>query len=387
MAVSAIARASLLSAVPLHVPSPSQRSAIEAPPGPSLVLAGPGAGKTFCLIERIRYLIEQLDIEPSRICAFTFTNKAADEIATRLSRRLGERAEGVKRRTLHAFCAELLREYGSHVNLAAGFGIADEDYQQTVLRRIAGNGSHHRKTLTRFSVHRLRGDQLYADDARLFLRYEEFLTKRNVVDFDTLVVKAAELLEKTTAAVEIRSRWHALLVDEFQDLNPVQYRVLYALAHEHRHVFAVGDDEQSIYAWAGADPRAFKSFVNDFGITQPVYLRENRRCPRHVFDLARRLIALNPPIFENREVPLADRTSPFDVAAVQFDSDDTEVEWIVNDIASDRALHGHTLGDIAVLYRKHEIGDQLEAALLNAGIPCRLAQGADFERTQCHPNL
>src|SRR6476619_5552131 len=138
VAVSGIAPAPLISAVPPEIPSPSQRAAIEADPGPTLVLAGPGAGKTFCLIERIRFLIEAHEIDATRICAFTFTNKAADEIASRLARRIGSRAEGVKRRTLHAFCAEVLREYGSHVNLAAGFGIADEEYQRTVLRRLVG---------------------------------------------------------------------------------------------------------------------------------------------------------------------------------------------------------------------------------------------------------
>jgi superfamily I DNA/RNA helicase/inhibitor of KinA sporulation pathway (predicted exonuclease) len=224
-------------------------------------------------------------------------------------------------------------------------------------------------------VHRLRGDQLYPDDARIFVKYEEFLTGRNVVDFDMLVVKAAELLEKSTVADEIRSRWSALLVDEFQDLNPVQYRVIYALARDHRHVFAVGDDEQSIYAWAGADPRAFTSFANDFGLTKPLYLHENRRCPRHIFDLARRLIARNPSIFENREIPQADRTSPFEVDVLHFESEDEELAWLVSDIARDRAAHAIGLGEIALLYRKHEIGDELEAALLNAGIACRLAHG------------
>ena len=375
MAVSGIAPAPLIAAVPPEIPSPSQRAAIEADPGPTLVLAGPGAGKTFCLIERIRHLIEAHEIDPTRICAFTFTNKAADEIASRLARRIGSRAEGVKRRTLHAFCAELLREYAPYVNLASGFGIADEEYQRTVLRRLVGAKQPHRKILTRFSVHRLRGDQLYPDDARLFARYEEFLAKRNVVDFDTLVVKAAELLESSTAAREIRNRWSVILVDEFQDLNPVQYRIIYALARDHRHVFAVGDDEQSIYAWAGADPRAFTSFINDFGLTTPIYLGENRRCPQHIFSLARRLIEKNAPIFENRETPLANRTSPFDVTAFHFDSDDSELRWVVDDIVRDRAEHAHSLGEIAVLYRKHEIGDELEASLLNAGIPCRLAHG------------
>src|SRR5688500_10434012 len=126
----AVHEAPLLTGAPL--PSVSQRQAIEAAPGPLLVLAGPGAGKTFCLIERIRFLIEQRGVRPSRICAFTFTNKAAGEIAQRLERTLGERGATVKSGTIHAFCAELLREHGTRVGLAAGFGIADEDYQLNV---------------------------------------------------------------------------------------------------------------------------------------------------------------------------------------------------------------------------------------------------------------
>src|SRR5690242_5538675 len=111
---------------PSHLPSPSQRQAIEAEPAPLLVLAGPGAGKTFCLIERIRYLIEQLGLSPERLCAFTFTNKAAGEIAERLARSLGSRAAPLKTGTIHAFCAELLREFGERVGLQRGFGIVDE---------------------------------------------------------------------------------------------------------------------------------------------------------------------------------------------------------------------------------------------------------------------
>src|SRR3954471_7831907 len=118
------------------VPSESQRQAIEAEPGPVLVLAGPGAGKTYCLAERIRYLVEVKGADPARICAFTFTNKAAGEIASRLVTHLGERASHVKGGTIHAFCAELLRAHGDKVGLKAGFGIADEDYQRAALRRI-----------------------------------------------------------------------------------------------------------------------------------------------------------------------------------------------------------------------------------------------------------
>lgn len=360
-----------------HVASPSQREAIEAPARALLVLAGPGAGKTFCLTERIRFLIEKLGFDPARICAFTFTNKAAGEIEHRLETQLGAAAAKIKRGTIHAFCAELLRELGAGVLLEPGFGIADEEYQLSALRRIEGYRRWHKNTLNRFSAHRFRGDPLMHDDAMLFEQYERFLTKRRLVDFDTLVIKAAELLEKSDEGARIRSRWDVVLVDEFQDLNPVQYRVVAALAKDHRHVFAVGDHEQSIYSWAGADTGVFKRFVTDFELPSKVNLEENRRCSREVFELARKLVTVNTPLFSDHVPPRADRASPYPVDVVAFENDGAEMTWLIADIQRDRAsAHPrHEWNDVALLYRKHEIGDLLEAACLNAGIPCRLAQG------------
>ena len=342
-----------------------------------LVLAGPGAGKTYCLIERIRFLVEQQGVDPARICAFTFTNKAAGEITHRLEARLGGAAEKIKRGTIHAFCAELLRELGAEVLLEPGFGIADEEYQLNVLRRIEGPRKWHRSVLTRFSAHRFRGDPLLHNDMALFHEYERFLSDRKLVDFDTLVIKAAELVESASgAAAMLRGRWDVVLVDEFQDLNPVQYRVIKALARDHRHVFAVGDDEQSIYSWAGAEPKVvFKDFVKDFGVATIVYLGENHRCPESVFTLARKLMAANTPIFGDRTAPRADRVSIFPISTLAFDTDDAEEAWMLEDIRRDHEEHGHRWGDVALLYRKHAIGERLETAFLNAGIPCRLAQG------------
>src|SRR5579872_2778603 len=207
--------------------SESQRAAIEAEPGPLLVLAGPGAGKTFCLTERIRFLIERRGIDAARICAFTFTNKAAEEIASRLDRSLGVKALEVHCGTIHAYCAEVLREFGTHVGLETGFGIADEAYQCSVLRRLAISSRWHRSTLTRFSAWRFRHEPMHPKDAATFAAYEQFLQRRNVVDFDMLVLKAAELLARVpTVAAKIRERWGCVLVDEFQDLNPVQYAII-----------------------------------------------------------------------------------------------------------------------------------------------------------------
>lgn len=358
-----------------HIPSPSQRAAIEAGPGPVLVLAGPGAGKTFCLIERIRYLIEEMAFDPARICAFTFTNKAADEIASRLTRQLGARAEQVKRGTLHAFCADLLREFGAHVGIGAGFGIADEDYQKAVLRRVGAQGRWLDATIKRFTSHRFRGEALHSKDAALFHRYEQFLERRNVADFDMLVLKAAELLTKTPAAAELRQRWDYVLVDEFQDLNPFQYAIVRELAATHRNLFAVGDDEQSIYSWVGAEPKLFRTFANDFTMTKKVDLQENHRCPREVVALGRRLIVLNPPVHSDRAHAEPTRASGFPVAAYTFADDDAELAWVMDDLRRDREAHGLEWGDYALLYRTNEIGAAIEVGLLGEGIPCRMARG------------
>jgi superfamily I DNA/RNA helicase/DNA polymerase III epsilon subunit-like protein len=365
----------LIGVVPERVPSESQRAAIEAPAEPLLVLAGPGAGKTFCLIERIRFLLDALAMDPARICAFTFTNKAAGEIAERLARTLGTAAARVKTGTIHAFCAELLREFGARVGIEKNFQIIDEKDQITVLRRI-GKFSYQKPTLGRFSAHRIAGEPFsHRGDVDLFEKYERFLRDRNYADFDTLILETARLLTHDDVAQRVRARWDCILVDEFQDLNPLQYRVLRELAREHRHVFAVGDDEQSIYSWAGADPRVFLDFVNDFHVERRIPLRENRRCSREILALARTLIERNPPIFDEPKLLEAERDSEFCVSALSFADDAAERAWLVDDVRRDRAEHDIAWGDVALLYRTHGIGAALEASFLTAGIPCRLASG------------
>jgi hypothetical protein len=359
------------------VPSPSQRAAIEAPAEALLVLAGPGAGKTFCLIERIRFLLEQLGMDPSRICAFTFTNKAAGEIAERLARTLGGRAAQVKTGTIHAFCAELLREFGARVGVEKGFGIIDDKQQRAVLRRIGRyNDQWNGPLLRRFSAHRIANEPFrHRNDAEAFEKYDRFLRDRNYADFDTLILKTAELLTHHDVVQRVRARWDCVLVDEFQDLNPLQYQVIRELGREHGHVFAVGDDEQSIYSWAGADPRVFLEYTNDFQVARRITLRENRRCSREILALARRLIEHNPMLFDEPKLLEAERESAFCVSALSFPDDVAERGWLVADLQRDHAEHGTTWGDVALLYRTHTIGDALEASLLTAGIPCRLANG------------
>src|SRR5947209_7321761 len=357
-------------------PLPQQRLAIEAPLGPVLVVAGPGAGKTFCLIARINHLIKKLGMAPERICTVTFTNRAAEEIAVRLKHTLGDRADGVTRGTIHALCLALLREHAEAAGLRKGFGVADEQYQKVILGRLHVPLEQRGSLLNRFSRHRVQklDYELTADDARLYREYAVWLAHRNMLDFDDLVTKAEELLRtRGDIADAIAARWDYLLVDEFQDLNPVQYDLLKRLAVPHGNFFAVGDDEESIFTWTGADPYVLVRFSRDYEIDRPIVLDKNCRCSRQIFETARRVLAQNPQLFEKQLS--AEQESAYEVGAFAFRDEEEEAAWLLEDILADRAASGLGWGDYAILYRRHKVGEYLEGRLVRAGIPCRLARG------------
>src|SRR5437870_1499318 len=357
-------------------PLPQQCLAIQAPLGPVLVVAGPGAGKTFCLIARINHLIATVGIAPERICAVTFTNRAAEEIAVRLKHTLGDRADGVTRGTIHAVCLALLREHAEAAGLRKGFGVADEQYQKVILGRLHVPLEQRGSLLNRFSRHRVQklDYALTADDARLYREYAVWLAHRNMLDFDDLVTKAEELLRtRGDIADAIAARWDYLLVDEFQDVNAVQYDLLKRLAVPHGNFFAVGDDEQSIFTWTGADPYVLVRFGRDYEIDRPIVLDKNCRCSRQIFETARRVLAQNPQLFEKQLS--AEQESPYEVGAFAFRDEEAEASWLLEDILGDHAASGLGWGDYAVLYRRHKVGEYLEGRLVRAGIPCRLARG------------
>src|SRR3989454_606014 len=357
-------------------PLPQQSLAIEAPLGPVLVVAGPGAGKTFCLIARIHHLIDTLHVAPERICAVTFTNRAAEEIAMRLKHTLGERAEPITRGTIHALCLALLREHAEAAGLRKGFGVADDQYQKVILGRLHVPQEQRGSLLNRFSRHRVQKQdyELTADDARLYREYAAWLAHRNMLDFDDLVTKAEELLRTHgDVADAIAARWDYLLVDEFQDVNAVQYDLLRRLAAPHGNFFAVGDDEQSIFTWTGADPYVLVRFSREYAIDRPIVLDKNCRCSRQIFETARRVLAHNPQLFEKQLS--ADQESAYEVGAFAFRDEEEEAAWLLEDMLADRAAAGLEWGDYAILYRRHKLGEYLEGRLVRAGIPCRLAAG------------
>jgi superfamily I DNA/RNA helicase/DNA polymerase III epsilon subunit-like protein len=356
------------------IPSDAQRRAIQAPFGPVLVVAGPGAGKTYCLIARIGHLIACEGLSPARICAVTFTNKAADEIAARLRREIGPGAEEITRGTLHSLCFSLLRDYAAAAGLRRGFGIADEDYQRRVLRRLRVRPERQKQLLQLFGRHRLQHVPLTAGDLELFRAYSAALTSRNLVDYDDLIARTGELLrEHPAAGDDVRGRWDYVLVDEFQDLSLAQYEIITHLTAGHGRCFAVGDDEQSIFSWTGADPAILERFRSDFRIDIPIILDLNRRCSRQIFETARRLVTHNPGLFEKRLE--ADRESEHCVAMHMFPDESAEADWLLDDLLRDQAASGLAWGEYGVLYRYHTTGQELEARLIGAGIPCLMARG------------
>ncbi len=332
--------------------------------GPALVVAGPGAGKTFCLIARIQHLINT-GIDPHRICAVTFTNRAAEEIAMRLKQTLGDKADAVTRGTIHALCLALLREHPDEVGLKRGFGVADEQYQDVILHRLKVPAERRGGMLSRFGRHRFRDHPLQPDEARLYREYAAWIAHRNMVDFDDLIVKAEALLRHHGEIADaIAARWDYLLVDEFQDVNAVQYDFLKRLAAPHGNFYAVGDDEQSIFAWTGADPMVLERFRRDYDV-EPIILDKNCRCSRQIFETARRVLAQNPRLFQKQLT--SDIESSYEVALQTFKDEHEEATWLIADLGKE--------ADAAILYRRHRLGEYLEGRLLRAGIPCRLARG------------
>src|SRR5260370_14337028 len=195
-----------------------------------------------------------------------------------------------------------------------------------------------------------------------------------MLDFDDLVTKAAALVRTyADIADAIAARWDYLLVDEVQDVNAVQYDLLKSQAAPDDNFFAVGDDEQSIFTWTGADPYVLVRFARDYGIDRPIVRDEICRCSRQIFETARRVLAQNPQLFEKQLS--AEQESPYEVTALAFQDEAEEASWLLEDLQADRTASGLRWGDYAILYRRHKIGEYLEGRLLRAGIPCRLARG------------
>jgi DNA helicase-2/ATP-dependent DNA helicase PcrA len=372
----------------------AQREAVLHGDGPLLVLAGAGSGKTRVIVHRIAHLVRAAGVLPWQILAVTFTNKAAGEMRERLERLLGPEANDLWVQTFHAFGARFLRREAAAAGLAASFAIYDDDDQIRLVKRIMaeigaadGEPLTPRQALSR--IDRWKNAALLPEEVapgeydvegelarEIYARFEKALARAGAVDFGDLLVKPVRLLEGDE---RVRSRWAGrfrhLLVDEFQDTNPVQYRLLRLLAGGRRNVCVVGDDDQAIYRWRGADVSNILGFDADFPGTRVVKLEQNYRSTRNVLDAAHAVISKARRRREKRLWTERDAGAPLALLVGQDEHD--EAERIARAVVEERA-RGTAGDEIAVLYRTNAQSRPVEAALRAARVPYVIVRGTSF---------
>jgi ATP-dependent DNA helicase Rep len=300
------------SAIQLNDP---QKAAVHYTKGPLLVVAGAGSGKTRVIIEKIVYLVRQRGLPGARIAAITFTNKAAREMKERLARRLGkEKAAEITVSTFHSLGWKILRTHHAELGYRPGISILDESDSQTVVRDLLPEGTAPESVrLARAQVSRWKNQALASADVNsnfgsggeqaiwsLYQRYEEHLRNLNAVDFDDLILQSLRALQQEDIRLKWQQEIRYLLVDEYQDTNETQYQMLRQLAGEEGRLTAVGDDDQSIYGWRGAQPENLQQLARDFPLLQIVKLEQNYRSCGTVLKAANALIANNPHDIQKR---------------------------------------------------------------------------------------
>ncbi len=374
--------------------NPAQLEAVVAEPGPILVVAGAGSGKTRVLTHRIAHLVDEHGAAPSSVLAITFTNKAAGEMAERVNRALGRSATGMWVMTFHAACARILRAEATRIGFRQSFSIYDSSDQVRLVRsiieddlgkdskRYPGRGVHARISDAK---NRLISAEQFADDSdgyfdttvgEVYLRYQSRLLEAGAMDFDDLLVHTANLLEQIP---EAREKWQTafkhVLVDEYQDTNHAQYRLIRSLAAGHRSIFVVGDSDQSIYSWRGADIRNILDFEKDFPNARTIRLEQNYRSTQHILDAANAVIEHNEGRQDKRLWSELGQGEP--VRVVECQDERSEARFVVGQIA--RVIgEGGSLRDVAIFYRTNAQSRALEESLRQADVPYRIIGGTGF---------
>lgn len=369
-----------------------QQQAVMAGLGPVLVLAGPGSGKTRVLTQRIAYLIGSMGVRPYHILAVTFTNKAAREMEARVINLLGENAHGVTLGTFHSTCARILRREAEQFPFNSNFVIFDSDDQLSLVRRALADLNLDEKLYRPQAIHAaisaaknelILPDQYpqltYRDEVykRVYTRYQQFLLANNAVDFDDLLLYTAMLMDENIPTREkYARRFEHVLVDEFQDTNLAQYLLLKHLAYFHRNIFVVGDADQSIYRWRGADYRNVLRFEKDFSDAQVILLEQNYRSTQPILDVAMSVIDRNPQRTPKRL--FTERNGGLKPALHEAYDDRVEASYVVDTIASLISRQENQPGDFAIMYRTNAQSRLLEEAFLHAGLPYKLVGAQRF---------
>ncbi len=378
----------------LRALNPEQRRAVETTEGPLLVLAGAGSGKTRVITVRIAHLLAK-GVPPERILAVTFTNKAAREMRERVGELVGkERALRIFCGTFHAFCMELLREYGEALDISKRFTISDGSDQLSILRgalreisigsvQLQPNVVHARISLMKNQlVDTVAFLDKAADDeeelvGKAWHRYDEALRKSRSLDFDDLLLYALRLLKLKGGPIDaIRDRYHYVLVDEYQDTNAPQYEIVRQVAGKRRNICVVGDDDQSIYGWRGADVAKILNFGQDFPGAEVVRLETNYRSTKQILDAANRVIKHNP---KRHEKTLRSHIGPgASLQLIVADDEHEEADHIACEIQDLVREEITRFGSIAVLFRTGPQARPFEGQFRARNIPYVLVGGLSF---------
>jgi DNA helicase II / ATP-dependent DNA helicase PcrA len=403
-----------------HVPhylrelNPEQQQAALATEGPVLVLAGAGSGKTRMLIHRIAYLIRDRKVDPRHILAVTFTNKAATEMRERVARIVGKEARGVLLSTFHSLGARILREHGALVGLPKDFSIYPTGDQAAAVKRIMTEEVHVVATKgdDAFDVKRVlftisdwknrlvtpdearrevaegmvkgdRGDDYAVLAADVYPRYEQSLRAAGATDFDDLLLLPVQILREHAEVRErMWKRWRYLMIDEYQDTNGAQLEMARLMAGPHKNLCVVGDDDQSIYGWRGADATNILDFERHYPGAKVIVMEENYRSTQRILDAANGVIAHNTSRKAKR-LRTANGPGPkIDLWTFGEEhgkaADEVEAEMIASEIGVRRFREQLAWGDFAVLYRTNLQSKPIEEALRLVNIPYRVVGGQSF---------
>jgi len=377
--------------------NPPQRDAVEHPGGPLLILAGAGSGKTRALAYRIAHLVRNGGVAPQRILAVTFTNKAANEMRTRVDRLVGAaigRAMWIG--TFHHICSRILRRHGDRIGVARNFLIYDDDDQRRVVRDVLDDlGLDERRfppPLLLSLIDRAKNDAVdhaaYAEQAtgwfeeivaRVFRGYQRALQERNALDFDDLLLGVIRLFDEAPEIKEeYQERFLHVLVDEYQDTNRAQYLIVKTIAERHRNLCVVGDDDQSVYRWRGADVRNILEFERDYPDARIVKLEENYRSTKTILAAASGVIRHNPHR-HGKHLWTANETGEPLTLYEAYDGHD-EARFVASEIKRLREPdpEPRRYNDVVVLYRTNAQSRLFEEQFLRTGIPYTIVGGLRF---------
>jgi len=365
--------------------NPPQREAVTAADGPVLVLAGAGSGKTRVIAHRIAYLLGTRGVHPRQVLAVTFTNKAAEEMSRRVEALLGP--AGVRPpliATFHSACVRILREHIRHIGYPSHFVIYDEDDRLAVVRDCMRElGMDERATTPASLVHRLshaKNQMIPVEEAEqlargpreeqvaaVYRRYQERLATAGAVDFDDLLLLTVRLFDRVPEVLAwYRGLWKWVLVDEYQDTNRAQYRIIRALTKEHRNICVVGDPDQSVYGWRGADLRNILEFEQDYPGTKVIRLEQNYRSTKRILAAASAVIANN---VTRKDKSLWTENVEGEPPAIYRAWDEHEEANFVAQTIRRLRDEGREWSDVAVFYRTNAQSRVLEEALRRGGVP------------------